>query len=70
MDAVEDGRSFTVTRAGHEIGQLVPLRQRRVFVPKADFVMGSRTVIDIDLERFRADQDAVYQDADDPYARA
>src|SRR5580658_9023810 len=43
MDAVEHGQSFTVTRDGHRIGALIPLRRRRRFVP---------------LETFRADQDA------------
>jgi prevent-host-death family protein len=28
VDAVEGGQSFTVTRDGHEIGQLIPLRRR------------------------------------------
>ena len=29
MDAVEGGQAFTVTRDGHQIGELIPLRQRR-----------------------------------------
>ena len=29
MDAVERGQAFTVTRDGHSIAELVPLRQRR-----------------------------------------
>jgi antitoxin (DNA-binding transcriptional repressor) of toxin-antitoxin stability system len=29
MDAVENGQAFTVTRDGHRIGELVPLRHRR-----------------------------------------
>jgi antitoxin (DNA-binding transcriptional repressor) of toxin-antitoxin stability system len=29
MDAVEHGQSFTVTRDGHRIGELIPLRRRR-----------------------------------------
>ena len=28
MDAVEHGQSFTVTRDGHRIGELIPLRRR------------------------------------------
>lgn len=68
MDAVEQGHSFTVTRDGRGIGQLVPLRSRRRFVPRADF-FGSPG-LEIDLEAFRADQDAVLDDeVDDPYAR-
>ncbi|MDK1472615.1 prevent-host-death protein [Streptomyces sp. 549] len=70
MDAIQGGQSFTVTRDGHPIGQLVPLRRRRRFVSRQEFAAMSRTAPDIDLDTFRADQDATadaYQD--DPYAR-
>jgi prevent-host-death family protein len=48
MDAVESGRSFTVTRDGHEIGELIPLRRRRRFVSsqptrKVGWAGGTRT---------------------------
>jgi antitoxin (DNA-binding transcriptional repressor) of toxin-antitoxin stability system len=33
MDAVENGQTFTVTRDGHRMGELVPLRHRRRCVP-------------------------------------
>jgi prevent-host-death family protein len=70
MDAVQNGQSFTVTRDGHRIGELVPLRRRRRFVPRAEFAAMSRTAPDVSLESFRADQDAVVdQEPDDPYAR-
>ncbi|WKX73146.1 type II toxin-antitoxin system prevent-host-death family antitoxin [Streptomyces sp. XD-27] len=70
MDAVQSGQSFTVTRDGHEIGELVPLRRRRRFVPRAEFAAMSRTAPDISPAAFRADQDAaVEQEPDDPYAR-
>lgn len=70
MDAVEGGQSFTVTRDGREIGELVPLGRRRRFVPRADFASSSRLAPDIDLAAFRADQEAVFdQAASDPYAR-
>ncbi|GHE67113.1 MULTISPECIES: type II toxin-antitoxin system Phd/YefM family antitoxin [Streptomyces] len=70
MDAVQGGQSFTVTRDGHPIGQLVPLRRRRRFVSRQEFAAMSRTAPGIDLGRFRADQDAT-ADAypDDPYDR-
>ena len=35
MDAVESGQTFTVTRDGRSIGELVPLRQRRRFVSRS-----------------------------------
>ena len=70
MDAVERGESFTVTRDGHGIGELVPLPQRRRYVSRAEFAAGSRSAPTIDLGGFRADQDAALEgDADDPYGR-
>ncbi|WP_329567760.1 type II toxin-antitoxin system Phd/YefM family antitoxin [Kitasatospora sp. NBC_01266] len=70
MDAVEAGQSFTVTRDGHRIGELVPLKRRRRFVPRAEFAAMSRSAPDISLEAFRTDQDATAaQETDDPYAR-
>jgi len=63
MDAVEHGQSFTVTRDGHSIGELVPLRQRRRIVARAEFVALSRTAPAIDAEACRADQDATADQA-------
>lgn len=58
MDAVERGQSFTVTRDGHRIGELIPLRRRRRFVSRQEFSAMSRNAPAVDLEAFRADQDA------------
>lgn len=70
MDAVERGESFTVTRDGHEIGELIPLQKRRRFVTRSEFAAMSRSAPAIDPERFRADQEAVLDSAlGDPYAR-
>lgn len=70
MDAVQHGQSFTVTRDGHQIGELIPLRQRRRFVSRADFAATSRSAPGISIDAFRADQDAtVNPNLDDPYAR-
>ena len=70
MDAVERGDSFTVTRDGHQIGELIPLRRRRRFVSRAEFARGSQRAPLVDLDTLRADQDAVYdQTLSDPYAR-
>ena len=69
MDAVEHGQSFTVTRDGHRIGELIPLRQRR-FVSRQEFSAMSRNAPEIDLETFRADQDAAADhEASSPYER-
>jgi antitoxin (DNA-binding transcriptional repressor) of toxin-antitoxin stability system len=70
MDAVEHGQSFTVTRDGHRIGELIPLRRRRRLVPREEFAAMSRNAPAPDLEGFRADQDAATDhDAFDPYER-
>jgi len=70
MDAVEHGQSFTVTRDGHRIGELIPLRRRRRFVPRQEFVAMSRNAPAVDLDAFRADQDAALdQGAASPYER-
>lgn len=70
MDAVQNGQAFTVTRDGHEIGELIPLRRRRRFVTRQEFATMSRTAPDISLEAFRANQDdAIDQDLSDPYDR-
>ena len=58
MDAVEHGQSFTVTRDGHPIGELVPLRRRRRFVSRDEFAAMSRNAPGVSLDAFRADQDA------------
>ena len=60
MDAVEHGQSFTVTRDGHRIGELIPLRQRRRFVPRQEFVAMSRNAPAVDLDAFTADQEAAF----------
>ena len=58
MDAVQNGQSFTVTRDGHQIGELIPLRRRRRFVSRAEFAVMSHPASAVDLEAFRADQEA------------
>lgn len=70
MDAVEHGHSFTVTRDGHRIGELIPLRRRRRFVPRQEFAAMSRNAPAVDLDAFRADQDAALDhEASSPYER-
>jgi prevent-host-death family protein len=69
MDAVERGQAFTVTRDGHRIGELVPLRQRRRFVSRAEFAAMSRAAPMIDADAFRADQAAAADQAGSAYDR-
>ena len=68
MDSVERGQAFTVTRDGHQIGELVPLRHRRTFVPRGDFLAAAGTSV-VDPDRFRTDLDAVIDnEVSDAYA--
>lgn len=70
MDAVENGQAFTVTRDGHRIGELIPLRHRRRFVPRQEFAQMSRGAPAMDIATFRADQEAALdQGTSDPYER-
>jgi prevent-host-death family protein len=65
MRAVERGESFVVTRNGKEVGELTPLRARR-FVPAEAALAASAGAPTVDLERFRADVDAVVDRRADP----
>lgn len=58
LDALEDGQSFTLTRDGQPIGELIPVRRPRRFVAREEFITMSRTAPEADLEAFRSDQDA------------
>ena len=70
MDAVENGQAFTVTRDGHRIGELIPLRRRRRFVPRQEFAAMSRSAPGVDIDTFRADQQAAPEDVmDSPFDR-
>lgn len=69
MDSVERGQSFTVTRDGHRIGQLIPLGPRRTFISRDEFLAGWRSPA-VDPARFRADVDrAIDNEVNDPYGR-
>ena len=70
MDAVERGEAFTVTRDGHRIGELIPLRRQRRFVPRSEFAAHSLIAPYVDTDRLRADLDEAFDgELDDPYAR-
>ncbi len=57
---VEAGRTVVVTRNGTPIGEIRPIRRRR-FVPRATIAEAASRAPRIELERFRADLDAVIQ---------
>lgn len=56
-------------RDGRSIGELVPLRQGRRFVSRAEFAAMSRSAPVIDANAFRADQDAATDQAGSAYDR-
>lgn len=58
MVSVETGHSFTVTRDGHRIGELIPTRHPRRFVSRSAFAASSRSAPGFDVDAFRRDQDA------------
>jgi len=64
MDAVQNGQSFTVTRDGHPIADLIPLRRRRGFVSRTEFAVMSHQAPTVDLDAFRADQEATLDNRD------
>jgi prevent-host-death family protein len=70
MDAVEHGQTFTVTRDGREIGQLVPKPQRKRFLSRDEFVQAFGGAPAIDADRFRADLERDTEvHPDDPFER-
>ena len=70
MDAVEHGQSFTVTRDGHQVGELIPIRRQRRFVSRQEFAAMSRNAPQSSLDAFRSDQDAAADhEEDDAYDR-
>lgn len=70
MDAVERGEDFMVTRDGRDIARLVPLSNRRTFVPSAQFMALGRGLTTGDPEQFRSDIDSMAdQYQDDPFER-
>src|SRR5690554_3187902 len=59
MDAIEKGETFTITRNGREIAELVPVKKQRRFVLADDFLSASFAAPSIDANRWRADLDSV-----------
>lgn len=71
MDGLERGERYAVTRNGHHIGDLVPIRRRRRAVSRAEFAAMSRGMPRLDDRKYREDMDRhVNDDLHDPYDRA
>ncbi|GIH68852.1 type II toxin-antitoxin system Phd/YefM family antitoxin [Sphaerimonospora thailandensis] len=70
MDGLERGERYAVTRNGHHIGDLVPIRRRRRAVSRAEFAAVSRGMPRLDDRRYRAEMDRYVNDElYDPYDR-
>jgi prevent-host-death family protein len=67
MRAVDRGESFVVTRNGKEVGELTPFRARR-FVSADAALEAFAGAPAVDLERLRADLDAVVDPGSEPRA--
>ncbi|MFC4014418.1 type II toxin-antitoxin system Phd/YefM family antitoxin [Nonomuraea purpurea] len=65
MDGLERGERYAVTRNGHHIGDLVPIRRRRRTVSRAEFAAASRGMPRLDDRKYRDDMDRHIND--DPY---
>ncbi|MEU9885224.1 prevent-host-death protein [Sphaerisporangium sp. NPDC051011] len=71
MDGLERGERYAVTRNGHHIGDLVPIRRRRRAVSRAEFAAVSRGMPRLDDRKYREDMERhVDSDLYDPYDRA
>lgn len=71
MDGLERGERYAVTRNGHHIGDLVPIRRRRRAVSRAEFTAVSRGMPWLDDRKYREDMDRhVNDEFYDPYDRA
>ncbi len=58
LRAVEGGETFIITRGGHPLAELRPLR-RRTFVRSAEIAAAAAHAPTLDGARFRADVDEV-----------
>ena len=64
MDALETGQRFTITRDGHPVGQLVPIRGQRQGAPSQELVAAFAKLPRVDYRAMRAEMDAFFDDAD------
>lgn len=67
MRALDRGESFVVTRNGVPVGELMPLRQRQFIAAEAAVAVFAGAPA-VELERFRADVDALVDESPAPRA--
>ena len=68
MDRVEGGESFTVTRSGRPVAELLPLGGRRAAVPIAELLAAFSDLPPVDLGALRAEADTFFGDDGDRVA--
>lgn len=59
MDAVEAGETLVITRNGNAVGELRPIRRRRM-VPIGEVLQNFADCPPMDYHRLRADIDALF----------
>ncbi len=59
MDAVEAGETLVITRNGHAVGELRPIRRRRM-VPIDEVLQNFAGCPPMDYSKLRADVDALF----------
>ena len=67
MRALDRGESFVVTRNGVPVGELIPRRRRRFVAAEAAVAVFTGAPA-VELDRFRADVDAVLDQDTEPRA--
>jgi prevent-host-death family protein len=67
MRALDRGESFVVTRNGVPVGELMPLRRRQFVAAEAAVAVFAGAPV-VELERFRADVDALLDQSAAPRA--
>lgn len=70
MDGLEAGESYTVTRRGREVAELIPIRRKRRYVTRESFMAMDQVGPGVDADRAILDvRGAFSDDLRDPFDR-
>lgn len=64
MDALQAGQQFIITRDGHPVGELLPIRGPRRGVPTHELIAAFASLSRADYSRLRSDMDEFFGDND------
>ena len=64
MDSLQAGQCFTVTRDGHPVGELLPLRGPKQGVRSSDLLNAFANVPHLDYHQLLSDLDSFFGDDD------